>query len=49
LGSLRTGDILLADALFSNYWMIALLVARGRTEGKSESWKNDGTLRKYRD
>jgi len=38
LGSLRTGDILLADALFSNYWMIALLLERrvdflGRLEG----------------
>ncbi len=29
LGSLRTGDILLADAIFSNYWMIALLLERG--------------------
>lgn len=38
LGSLRTGDILLADAIFSNYWMIALLLERdvdflGRLEG----------------
>lgn len=29
LGSLRTGDILLADAIFSNYWTIALLRQRG--------------------
>jgi len=29
LGSLRTGDILLADAIFCNYWMIALLRERG--------------------
>ena len=29
LGSLRTGDILLADAIFCNYWMIALLLERG--------------------
>jgi hypothetical protein len=29
LGSLRTGDILLADAIFSNYWTIALLLERG--------------------
>ena len=29
LGSLRTGDILLADAIFSNYWMIALWRERG--------------------
>ena len=29
LDSLRTGDILLADAIFSNYWMIALLLERG--------------------
>jgi hypothetical protein len=29
LGSLRTGDILLADAIFCHYWMIALLQERG--------------------
>jgi hypothetical protein len=29
LDSLRTGDILLADAIFCNYWMIALLRERG--------------------
>lgn len=29
LGSLRTGDILLADAIFSNYWTIALLLEGG--------------------
>jgi hypothetical protein len=29
LGSLRTGDILLADAIFSNYWTIALLLEQG--------------------
>jgi len=29
LGSLRTGDILLADALFSHYWTIALLLEQG--------------------
>ena len=29
LGSLRTGDLLLADALFSNYWTIALLLEQG--------------------
>jgi hypothetical protein len=29
LDSLRTGDILLADAIFSNYWTIALLRERG--------------------
>jgi hypothetical protein len=29
LDSLRPGDILLADAIFSNYWMIALLLERG--------------------
>lgn len=29
LGSLRTGDILLADAIFCNYWMIALLLEHG--------------------
>jgi len=29
LDSLRTGDILLADAIFSNYWMIALWRERG--------------------
>jgi len=29
LDSLRTGDVLLADAIFSNYWMIALLRERG--------------------
>ncbi len=39
LDSLRTGDILLADALFSHYWTIALLLERGvdylgRLEGR---------------
>jgi len=39
LDSLRTGDILLADALFSHYWTIALLLDRGvdylgRLEGR---------------
>jgi Transposase DDE domain len=39
LGSLRTGDILLADALFSHYWTIALLLEQGvdylgRLEGR---------------
>ncbi len=29
VGPLETGDILLADAIFSNYWMIALLLERG--------------------
>jgi hypothetical protein len=29
LGSLRSGDILLADAIFSNYWTIALLLEQG--------------------
>ncbi|MEN6338088.1 MAG: IS4 family transposase [Phycisphaerales bacterium] len=29
LGSLRSGDILLADAIFSNYWTIALLLEGG--------------------
>ena len=29
LGSLHAGDILLADAIFSNYWTIALLLALG--------------------
>jgi len=29
LGSLHAGDILLVDAIFSNYWMIALLLAIG--------------------
>ncbi len=29
LGSLRSGDILLADAIFSNYWTIALLLEKG--------------------
>jgi putative transposase len=39
LGSLRAGDILLADAIFSNYWTIALLLEGGvdflgRLEGR---------------
>jgi len=29
LGQLEAGDVLLADAIFSNYWMIALLLGRG--------------------
>ena len=29
LDSLRTGEVLLADAIFSHYWMIALLLERG--------------------
>jgi hypothetical protein len=29
LGGLRPGDIFLGDAIFANYWMIALLLGRG--------------------
>jgi len=29
LGGLRPGDVLVADAIYANYWMIALLLGRG--------------------